>query len=95
MMKYEFDALLEAESKRFNLPIPEVDFDFYKVVEEVYTFHPIFDHYKEAKKACVDLMLVGEKDIIMALLPKAVEMEILYKKGTPEEIEAARQEVFV
>lgn len=95
MMRCEFDALLEAEAKAMMIEVPKVGDAAWQVIETVYMFHPLFDQYRESKKACVDLFLIGGMSLMIALLPKAVEMDILYRKGDQDMIEKARQEVII
>ena len=97
MLRSEFDALLTylcAKVPRMARAAAGPSEVEYRMIEEVYTWHPMFDEIQESKLAVAGLYVFGGMDIIRVLLPKAIELHALDNRLRAEENIEKRAEIY-
>lgn len=79
MMRSEFDELWnEVCMHEMHCWKPGPDSDEYKLIEKVYTFHPLFNVL--TKRDAARLYFTGGSPLFRILLPKAEEVEMLERQ---------------
>lgn len=71
MLRTEFDMYLKWAADDLGVDKPDYDLDDYKLIENVYTYHPLFDSIKYAKKAAALLYVIGGRNLFADLTPEA------------------------
>ena len=79
MMRSEFDVLWdEVCMQEMHCWKPGPSVDEYKMIEKVYTFHPLFNTL--TKRDAARLYFTGSAPLFRILLPKAEEVEMLERQ---------------
>lgn len=97
MLRSEFDALLThlcVKVPRMAKAAAGPSEAEYRMIEEVYTWHPMFDEIQESKLAVTGLYVFGGMDIIRVLLPKAIELHALDNRLRAEEDIEKRAKIY-
>ncbi len=97
MLRSEFDALLThlcVKVPRMANAAAGPSEEEYRMIEEVYTFHPIFEDIKESKLAIAGMYMFGGMDLIRILLPKAIEIETIESQIRKEENISKRADLY-
>ena len=78
MMRSEFNELWKECEEEMHCWKPGPTDDEYKMIEKVYTFHPLFNHL--TKRDAARLYFTGSAPLFRILLPKAKEVEMLERQ---------------